>query len=631
MSYQAEYQRSMNDPEGFWREKAQALPWFKFPETILSQDSDGIYHWFADGELNTSYMALDYHIEQGRGDTLAIIYDSPVTNTKTTYTYSQLRDEVAKAAGMMASLGVTKGDRVIIYMPMIPEAVISMLAVARLGAIHSVVFGGFAAPELAVRIEDSQPKIMISASCGVEIKRVIEYKPLLDKAINLSSHKPQSCIIFQRPECTAPLTAGRDHDWSALMAHAQPVAPVPVKGTDPLYILYTSGTTGKPKGVVRENGGHAVALNYSMDAIYNLKAGDVFWAASDVGWVVGHSYIVYAPLLHGCTTIVYEGKPIMTPDAGAFWRVCSEYGVKALFTAPTAFRAIKKEDSEGEFLKQYDLSKLTTIFSAGERLDPPSQQWLMDKSGKPVIDHWWQTETGWGITANLQGVEPMPIKLGSSTVPTPGFNVQILDESGQELPRGQQGYIALKLPLPPSCLATVWGSVEKFKESYLSMFEGYYASGDGGYIDEDGYVFVMGRVDDVMNVAGHRLSTGEMEEVVGSHPAVAECAVIARDDDLKGQIPIGLVVLKTGAQINEAEFSKELAQMIRASIGAIACYKDTYIVQRLPKTRSGKILRKNLRQMINGQEYIVPSTIDDPAIMPELEALLSSKGAKVGS
>ncbi|MBK8453501.1 MAG: propionyl-CoA synthetase [Thiofilum sp.] len=631
MSYQAEYQRSMNDPEGFWREKAQALPWFKFPETILSQDSDGIYHWFADGELNTSYMALDYHIEQGRGDTLAIIYDSPVTNTKTTYTYSQLRNEVAKAAGMMASLGVTKGDRVIIYMPMIPEAVISMLAVARLGAIHSVVFGGFAAPELAVRIEDSQPKIMISASCGVEIKRVIEYKPLLDKAINLSSHKPQSCIIFQRPECTAPLTAGRDHDWSALMAHAQPVAPVPVKGTDPLYILYTSGTTGKPKGVVRENGGHAVALNYSMDAIYNLKAGDVFWAASDVGWVVGHSYIVYAPLLHGCTTIVYEGKPIMTPDAGAFWRVCSEYGVKALFTAPTAFRAIKKEDSEGEFLKQYDLSKLTTIFSAGERLDPPSQQWLMDKSGKPVIDHWWQTETGWGITANLQGVEPMPIKLGSSTVPTPGFNVQILDESGQELPRGQQGYIALKLPLPPSCLATVWGSVEKFKESYLSMFEGYYASGDGGYIDEDGYVFVMGRVDDVMNVAGHRLSTGEMEEVVGSHPAVAECAVIARDDDLKGQIPIGLVVLKTGAQINEAEFSKELAQMIRASIGAIACYKDTYIVQRLPKTRSGKILRKNLRQMINGQEYIVPSTIDDPAIMPELEALLSSKGAKVGS
>jgi propionyl-CoA synthetase len=503
-----------------------------------------------------------------------------------------------------------------------------MRAVARLGAIHSVVFGGFAAPELAVRIEDAQPKVMISASCGVEIKRVIEYKPLLDKAINLSSHKPQSCIIFQRPQATAELTAGRDHDWNALMANAQPVDPVPVKGTDPLYILYTSGTTGKPKGVVRENGGHAVALNYSMDAIYNLKAGDVFWAASDVGWVVGHSYIVYAPLLHGCTTIVYEGKPIMTPDAGAFWRVCSEYGVKALFTAPTAFRAIKKEDPEAELMKQYDLSQLTTIFSAGERLDPPSQQWLMDKSGKPVIDHWWQTETGWGITANLQGVEPMPIKLGSSTVPTPGFNVQILDEAGQELPRGQQGYIALKLPLPPSCLTSVWGSIDKFKESYLSMFEGYYASGDGGYIDEEGYVFVMGRVDDVMNVAGHRLSTGEMEEIVGSHAAVAECAVIARDDDLKGQIPIGLVVLKSGVTISEEDLSKELIQMIRVSIGAIACYKDTYIVQRLPKTRSGKILRKNLRQMINGQHYIVPSTIDDPAIMPEIEALLSEKGAK---
>lgn len=629
MSYQAEYQRSMDDPEGFWREKAQALSWYKFPENILSKDKDGIYHWFADGELNTSYLALDYHVEQGRGDQTAIIYDSPVTNTKSTYTYRQLRDEVAKAAGMLSSLGVTKGDRVIIYMPMIPEAVISMLAVARLGAIHSVVFGGFAAPELAVRIEDAQPKVMISASCGVEIKRVIEYKPLLDKAINLSSHKPQSCIIFQRPQATSELTAGRDHDWNALMANAKPVDPVPVKGTDPLYILYTSGTTGKPKGVVRENGGHAVALNYSMDAIYNLKAGDVFWAASDVGWVVGHSYIVYAPLLHGCTTIVYEGKPIMTPDAGAFWRVCSEYGVKALFTAPTAFRAIKKEDPEALLMKQYDLSKLTTIFSAGERLDPPSQQWLMDMSGKPVIDHWWQTETGWGITANLQGIEPMPIKLGSSTVPTPGFNVQILDEAGQELPRGQQGYIALKLPLPPSCLATVWGSVEKFKESYLSMFEGYYASGDGGYIDEDGYVFVMGRVDDVMNVAGHRLSTGEMEEIVGGHAAVAECAVIARDDDLKGQIPIGLVVLKSGVNISEEDLSKELAQMIRVSIGAIACYKDTYIVQRLPKTRSGKILRKNLRQMINGQTYIVPSTIDDPAIMPEIEALLSEKGAKV--
>jgi propionyl-CoA synthetase len=488
-----------------------------------------------------------------------------------------------------------------------------------------VVFGGFAAPELAQRIEDAQPKVMISASCGIEIKRVIEYKPLLDKAINLSAHKPQSCIIFQRPQATSPLIAGRDYEWDALMATATPADCVPVKGTDPLYILYTSGTTGKPKGVVRENGGHAVAMNYSMQAIYNVDKGDVFWAASDVGWVVGHSYIVYAPLLRGCTTIVYEGKPIMTPDAGAFWRICEEYGVKTLFTAPTAFRAIKKEDSEGAFIKQYDLSKLVAIFSAGERLDPPTQEWLMEKSGKPVIDHWWQTETGWGITANLQGVEPMPVKLGSSTVPSPGFNVQILDENGVQLPSGEQGYIALKLPLPPSCLATVWGDVEKFKSGYLQTFDGYYASGDGGYIDQDGYVFVMGRVDDVMNVAGHRLSTGEMEEVVGGHPAVAECAVIARDDDLKGQIPMGLVVLKTGVEIDEATLAKELTQMIRNSIGAIACYKDTYVVKRLPKTRSGKILRKSMRQMVNGEAYAVPSTIDDVSIMPEIEALLRER------
>lgn len=626
MSYKAEYERSMNDPEGFWKEKAEALKWFKFPETILSKDEHGIYRWFADGELNTSYMALDYHVEQGRGDQVAIIYDSPVSNTKTKVTYAELLEQVAKTAGMLKGLGVTKGDRVIIYMPMMVEAVVGMLAVARLGAIHSVVFGGFAPPELAVRLEDAQPKVILTSSCGIEINRVIEYKPLLDKAIELSSHKPQACVIFQRPQATAPLISGRDHDWAQMVANAQPAACVPVKGTDPLYILYTSGTTGKPKGVVRENGGHAVALNYSMHAIYNVGIGDVFWAASDVGWVVGHSYIVYAPLIRGCTTVVYEGKPIMTPDAGAFWRMCEEYGVKALFTAPTAFRAIKKEDSNGEFFKKYDLSKLKTIFSAGERLDPPSQEWLMEKSGKPVIDHWWQTETGWGITANLQGIEPMPIKLGSSTMPTPGFNVQILDESGQQLKNGEQGYIAIKLPLPPACLATVWGNVDKFKESYLSTFEGYYASGDGGYIDEDGYVFVMGRVDDVINVAGHRLSTGEMEEIIGGHEAVAECAVVGRDDDLKGQIPIGLVVLKSGVNIDEATLSKELITMIRGSIGAIACYKDTYIVKRLPKTRSGKILRKNMRQMINGEKYIVPSTIDDPGIMPEIEAQLRECG-----
>lgn len=626
MSYKAEYDRSMNDPEGFWKEKAQALKWFKFPETILSKDENGIYRWFKDGEMNTAYMALDYHVEQGRGEQVAIIYDSPVSNTKTKVTYAELLEQVAKTAGMLKGLGVQKGDRVVIYMPMMVEAVVAMLATARLGAVHSVVFGGFAPPELAVRLEDAQPKVILSSSCGIEINRVIEYKPLLDKAIELSSHKPQACVIFQRPQATSPLIAGRDHDWAQMVANAEPAACVPVKGTDPLYILYTSGTTGKPKGVVRENGGHAVALNYSMHAIYNVDIGDVFWAASDVGWVVGHSYIVYAPLIRGCTTVVYEGKPIMTPDAGAFWRVCEEYGVKALFTAPTAFRAIKKEDSDGNFFKKYDLSKLTTIFSAGERLDPPSQEWLMEKSGKPVIDHWWQTETGWGITANLQGIEPMPIKLGSSTMPTPGFNVQILDESGQQLKNGEQGYIAIKLPLPPACLATVWGNVEKFKESYLSTFEGYYASGDGGYIDQDGYVFVMGRVDDVINVAGHRLSTGEMEEIIGGHEAVAECAVVGRDDDLKGQIPIGLVVLKSGVNIDEATLSKELITMIRNSIGAIACYKDTYIVKRLPKTRSGKILRKNMRQMINGETYVVPSTIDDPGIMPEIEQQLRGLG-----
>ena len=626
MSYQAEYQRSMDDPEGFWKEKAEALKWFKFPEKILSQDEQGLYHWFADGEMNTAYMALDYHVENGRGDQVAMIYDSPVTDSKKKFTYTELRDEVAKTAGMLASLGVEKGDRVIVYMPMIPEAVISMLAVARLGAIHSVVFGGFAPPELAVRIDDCTPKAIISASCGIEIKRVIEYKPLLDKAIDLASHKPESCIIFQRPQATAKMIEGRDHDWNELMAKAEPVGCTPVKGIDPLYILYTSGTTGKPKGVVRENGGHAVALNYSMDAIYNMQPGDVFWAASDVGWVVGHSYIVYAPLLHGCTTIVYEGKPIMTPDAGAFWRIAEEYGVKGLFSAPTAFRAIKKDDPNAALVKNYDISGLKTIFSAGERLDPPTQEWMMEKTGKPVIDHWWQTETGWGITANLQGIEPMPIKLGSSTMPTPGFNVQILDENGLVLNRNEQGYIAIKLPLPPSCLAAVWGAPGKFKESYLSTVEGYYASGDGGYIDEDGYVFVMGRVDDVMNVAGQRLSTGEMEEVVGSHPAVAECAVIAKDDDLKGQIPIGLVVLKTGVDIDEAVLSQELVQLIRGSIGAIACYKDTYVVKRLPKTRSGKTLRKSMRQMINGQAYAVPSTIDDVTIMPEIEELLRSKG-----
>jgi len=625
MSYQKEYDQSMNDPEGFWRKQAEDLEWFKFPQTILSRDEDGLGYWFADGEMNTAYMALDHHVKAGRGNLTALIFDSPVTNTKSRYTYSELTDVVARAAGMLANLGVVKGDRVIIYMPMIPEALISMLAVARLGAIHSVVFGGFAPPELALRIDDATPKVILSASCGIEVKRVIEYKPLVDKAIELAKYKPQSCVIYQRPQCIATLAEGRDYDWSALLSKANPVGCTPVKGSDPLYILYTSGTTGKPKGVVRENGGHAVALKYSMNAIYNVKAGDVFWASSDVGWVVGHSYIVYAPLLQGCATIVYEGKPIMTPDAGALWRVCAEYGVKALFTAPTAFRAVKKEDPQALLMKPYDLSKLDTIFSAGERLDPPTEAWLTESSGKPVVDHWWQTETGWAITANLRGVEPMSIKPGSSTVPVPGFNVQILDESGHQVPRGTQGYIALKLPLPPSCLNRVWGDDNKFRDSYLQFLPGYYTSGDGGYIDNDGYVFVMGRVDDVINVAGHRLSTGEIEEVVATHPAVAECAVIARNDDLKGQVPMGLVVLKSGVTIDEAELQKQLIARVRESIGAITCYKDTVILARLPKTRSGKTLRKTLNKIVNGQEYTVPSTIDDPGVIAEIIEVLRRK------
>jgi propionyl-CoA synthetase len=625
MSYKAEYQRSMKDPEGFWRTQAEDLDWFRFPQQTLTHDADGVGYWFADGEMNTAYMALDHHVKNGRGGQLALIYDSPVTGTKAKYTYTELTDAVARTAGMLADLGVVKGDRVIIYMPMIPEAVISMLAVARLGAIHSVVFGGFAPPELALRIDDAKPKVILTASCGIEVKRIIEYKPLIDKAFELAKHKPECCVIFQRPQAIAALTPGRDHEWTALLAKAKPVGCTPVKGSDPLYILYTSGTTGKPKGVVRENGGHAVALKYSMSAIYDMKPGEVFWASSDVGWVVGHSYIVYGPLLHGCTTVVYEGKPIMTPDAGALWRVCSEYGVKALFTAPTAFRAVKKEDPQALLMKPYDLSKLLTIFSAGERLDPPTEAWLTEVSGKPVIDHWWQTETGWAITANLRGVEPMPVKSGSSTMPVPGFNIQILDENGHEVERGTQGYIALKLPLPPSCLNRVWGDDNKFRDGYLSMFHGYYATGDGGYIDQDGYVFVMGRVDDVINVAGHRLSTGEIEEVIATHPAVAECAVIARDDDLKGQVPMGLVVLKSGATMDEAVLQKELVTRVRDAIGAITCYKDTVVLARLPKTRSGKTLRKTLCNIVNGKPYTVPSTIDDSGVIPEIIETLRSK------
>ena len=626
MSYQAEYQRSIEQPELFWAEQARTIPWYTSPKTILSQDNDGIYHWFEDGELNTCYMAVDYHVEQGRGEQPAIIYDSPVTGTKNTVTYSELQSQVAAFAGVLKSQGVEKGDRVVVYMPMITEAVVAMLAIARLGAIHSVVFGGFAPHELAVRIEDAQPKLIVTASCGIEVAKVIEYKPLVDNAIELSSYKPQACIVLQRPQAKAVMQEGRDIDWYTAVAGAAPADCVAVKGTDPLYILYTSGTTGKPKGVVRENGGHAVALKYSMTAVYNMQPGDVFWAASDVGWVVGHSYIVYGPLLHGCTTVVYEGKPVRTPDAGAFWRMVDEYKIKALFAAPTAFRAIRKEDPTASELAKYDISSLDTIFMAGERLDPPTYLWTVDKTGKPVVDHRWQTETGWAICANLMGVEPKPAKPGSSTVPTPGFNVQVLDARGQELPPGEQGAIAIKLPLPPSCLATIWGDLERFKSGYLSDFPGYYCSGDGGYKDDDGYVFIMGRTDDVINVAGHRLSTGEMEEILAAHDAVAECSVIGVHDALKGQEPVGLVLLKDGYDIDPDDLQKELVAMVRKEIGPIACFKRAVVVPRLPKTRSGKILRKLLRQIAANQEVAVPSTIDDPASVPEIESIMKAQG-----
>ncbi len=622
MSYQSEYQASIDNPEAFWAEKAKLIDWYKPAAHVLGIDEHGIYRWFADGELNTCYLAVDNHVENGRADQVALIYDSPVTGVKQQFTYAELQREVAQTAGMLRAQGVDKGDRVVIYLPMIPQAVISMLACARLGAVHSVVFGGFAPPELAVRLDDAKPKVLLTASCGIEIKRVIEYKPIVDAAIEMARHKPPRCIVLQRPQAKAELDAGRDLDWEDALAAAEPADCVPVKGTDPLYILYTSGTTGKPKGVVRENGGHAVAMKYSMSAIYDIEPGEVYWAASDVGWVVGHSYIVYGPLIHGCTTILYEGKPIMTPDAGAFWRVISEHNVKALFTAPTAFRAIKKEDPEAKLAQQYDLSCLQTIFAAGERLDPPTYDWLVDRFKVPVLDHWWQTETGWAIAANLHGLEPMPVKPGSSTVPVPGFNVQILDEEGHRLGANEQGYIAVKLPLPPSCLATIWGDVERFKENYLQTYPGYFTTGDGGYFDEDGYLFIMGRVDDVINVAGHRLSTGEMEEVVGKHPMVAECAVIGRNDDLKGQVPMGFVVLKNAEGAEPKQIVDELIALVRKDIGAVAAFKQAQIVARLPKTRSGKILRKTLRAMVDGEAYTVPSTIEDPAVLDEIKALL---------
>jgi propionyl-CoA synthetase len=611
--YATEYRRSLTDPSGFWGEAAEAIDWYTAPPEILGADG----RWFRGGTLNTCHNALDRH----PADRLALIYDSPVTGTKRRYTYGELRDETARFAGALAGHGVAKGDRVVIYMPMIPEAVIAMLACARIGAVHSVVFGGFAASELAARIDDAEPKLVVSASCGIEPTRIVEYKPILDEAIAQSKHAPDGCVILQRDQRPATLVPGRDVDWTDAMRAATPVDCVPVDATDPLYILYTSGTTAKPKGVVRDNGGHAVALAWSMRNIYDIAPGETFWAASDIGWVVGHSYIVYGPLLAGATTVLYEGKPVGTPDAGAFWRVVAEYGVKALFTAPTAFRAIKKEDPSGELARSRDLSGLRYLFLAGERLDPETYRWAGELLGIPVIDHWWQTETGWPVAADPMGLDPMPTKPGSPTVPVPGYDIRILDDAGEP---AVEGNLVVKLPLPPGCLPTLWHNDEGYSAAYLSRFPGYYLTGDGGYRDDDGYLYVMGRTDDVINVAGHRLSTGRMEEVLASHPAVAECAVIGVHDDVKGEVPRGFVVLKAGASVDPAELSAELGQMVRDEIGPIAALRRVDVVTGLPKTRSGKILRKTMRSIAAGGAEQVPSTIEDPAVLDVLRPVLRS-------
>jgi acyl-coenzyme A synthetase/AMP-(fatty) acid ligase len=621
-TYQAIYQASIEQPEAFWATQAQQIDWFSPPTQILSQNEQGFYRWFKGGTLNTCHLALDYHIANGRGQQTVLVYDSPSTGVVQRISYAQLQQLVARFAGALQNLGIQKGDTVVIYMPMIPQTVVAMLACARLGAIHSVVFGGFAPHELAIRIDDAQPKIVIAASCGIEIDKIIPYKPLLDEALTLAKHQPQNSIIYQRDMLIADMQSPRDLDFQYLLNYAKPVACTPVEATDPLYILYTSGTTGKPKGVVRDNGGHAVALRFSLQHIYDIQAGDVFWAASDVGWVVGHSYIVYAPLIMGCTTILYEGKPVKTPDAGAFWRVIEQHRVKALFTAPTAFRAIRKEDPEGTLAQKYDLASLQYLFLAGERCDPPTYYWASELLNIPVIDHWWQTESGWPMVANMMGVEVLPVKAGSSTKPVCGYKIEILNDEGTPLIANQTGYVAIKLPLPPGCLPTLWKDDERFRDSYLSHFEGYYLTGDGGYVDDDGYVFIMGRVDDVINVAGHRLSTGEMEELVAAHAAVAECAVVGVADELRGQVPVGLVVLKDGVNVPAEQIEAELVQLIRQKIGAVAVFKRAIVVKRLPKTRSGKILRKIIRMIADGTPYQVPSTIDDPAILTEIHDAL---------
>lgn len=621
--YHEVYENWRRDPEGFWAEAAREIDWFSSWGKVFDAEA-GVYgRWFAGATCNTCYNALDRHVQSGRAEQTALIHDSAIRGRKQSFTYAEMLKEVTALAAVLQDQGVAKGDRVIIYMPMVPEAVISMLGCARIGAIHSVVFGGFAPQELAIRIDDAQPKVVVSASCGIEVTRVVEYKPLLDRAIEMATHKPQNCVILQRPMATASLVAGRDVEWNAALAGAQPHPCVPVEATDPLYVLYTSGTTARPKGVVRDNGGHAVALRWSLPHIYDTHPGDVFWAASDVGWVVGHSYIVYGPLLTGCTTILFEGKPVGTPDPGVFWRVIAQHGVKALFTAPTAFRAIKKEDPKGAHLAGHDLSKFEYLFLAGERLDPDTYHWARDLLQVPVIDHWWQTETGWPVAANCMGLDVQPVKPGSPTKPVPGYDVRILNDAGAEAGAGEEGAVVIRLPLPPGTLPTLWHDDDRFLSSYMERFPGYYMTGDGGFVDEDGYLFVMGRIDDVINVAGHRLSTGAMEEVIATHPDVAECAVIGVADELKGQVPIGFAVLKAGSGRDNNEIERELIAMVRDRIGAVAAFRRALVVPRLPKTRSGKILRATMRKIADAEPYDVPSTIDDPMILDEIGDVLA--------
>ncbi len=624
--YDAIHRASIDTPEEFWGQAAEGIDWYRRWDTVLDNPSEHMYRWFSGGQLNTCYNALDRHVERGRGEQTAVIYDSPVTSTKKRISYAELLDDVANCAGAIAAQGVNKGDRVIIYMPMIPEAIIAVLACARLGAVHSVVFGGFAASELATRIDDAKPKLIVSASCGIEPTRQVEYKPLLDEAIELARHKPDHCIVLQRPQVAAGMIAGRDVDWSDALAAATPHDCVPVEATDPLYLLYTSGTTGQPKGIVRDNGGHAVALHWSMKNIYGVDPGEVYWAASDIGWVVGHSYIIYGPLLHGNTTVLFEGKPVGTPDAGAFWRVVSEHKVATMFTAPTAFRAIKQQDPNGELIRKYDLSGMRTLFLAGERCDPDTLHWAEDKLGVPVIDHWWQTETGWAIAANCVGIELLPVKAGSVGRPAPGWDVRTLNSKGKDVKPGDVGAIACRLPLPPGTLPGLWQAEERFRKSYLTTFPGYYETGDAGFIDEDGYVYVMSRTDDVINVAGHRLSTGAIEEVLASHPDVAECAVIGAADTLKGQLPVGFLVLKAGVERDPAEIVRETVALVRERVGPVAVFKQAVVVGRLPKTRSGKILRGTMRSIADGKDYKTPATIEDPVVLEEISTALKTIG-----